>query len=229
MYHVQLTTNDGHERALHLDPFLQAENEHLELSDRLAEAGLTPSQVQAVEALVEAEIERESFHHAGDVLRRIFAHLSGCNSACAALAHALGLTDGQSISDLALVLGVSKQNVGNMAARVAPVLGPLAVSKAGRRNITRPTAPGEWLTLAEASRLTGRVGQAMQDAAKDGKLSRIIVRNQAFFEEADLLRWLHELTIETSSWTKRQPRHLPKPKRLTTCASFSESAPQPAP
>lgn len=196
----------GADYAIHLAAELDPGHDALTLADQLGEAGLTATQIKAVEALVFRESERLSFHRAGEVLRRVFCHISSYNSACAGLCYALGLSGGRSISDLAAELGFSKQAVGNMTARLVPLLGPLAVSKAGRHELARPTEPGTWLTLAEAAKVSGRAAQAIQAAAQVGELRRVMVGNRGFIGEADLLAWdeRSQLTKATEVWKQSQ-------------------------
>lgn len=98
-------------------------------ADLLADAGLTDEQIEAVEKIAEREIEKQSFHRSATVLRIIFTHISGCGTTTAALAYSLGLGESQTLADLAGALGVSKQAIHQMANKLRPMLGELAVYK----------------------------------------------------------------------------------------------------
>lgn len=197
------------------------EGHEIPLHDRLADAGLTECQIQAVEAQVEAEVERLSFHRAGEVLRRVFCHISSYGTACAGLAYALGLAGGRSVSDLATELGFSKQACGNMTARLVPLLGPLAVSKAGTHEPVRPTEPGTWLTLQEANKTSGRTSAAIQDAGRKGELRRVKSGARYFYDSESVTAWHGRLTLRTATETqwKHPTQQNSNPEQSARCSA----------
>jgi len=166
-----------------------AEDRSLSIAERLEEIGLTSEQIEAVEGIVEAESEHRGFHFAAKVLKRIFAHLAGHSTICAALAHGLGLYNESSVSALAEKLGTSKQALGNYWTGIADMLGPLAPPSAKRAIAPRPTLPGEWLNAVEARKLTGRSMTIIQSAAAAGKIHRELAGTRFYYLESDLLKW----------------------------------------
>lgn len=188
--------------ALKLSPEL-AEDRGLTFTERLEEIGLTSKQIEAVEGVVETESEHRGFHFAASVLKRIFAHLAGHSTICAALAHGLGLYDETSVSALAERLGTSKQALGNYWTGIADMLGPLAPPSAKRAIAPRPTLPGEWLNAVEARKLTGRSITVIQAAAVAGKIKRELAGTRFYYLESDLLKWDQGLQFAGSRLTRR--------------------------
>ena len=187
---------------LKLSPEL-AEDRGLTFTERLEEIGLTSEQIEGVEGIVEAEAEHRGFHFAAKVLKRIFAHLAGHGTICAALAHGLGLYDESSVAALAEKLGTSKQALGNYWADIADMLGPLAPPSAKRGIAPRPTLPGEWLSALEARRLTGRSITIIQSAAAAGKITRQLAGTRLYYLESDLIAWDQGLLLVGTKLTRR--------------------------
>ena len=179
------------------------EDRGLTFAERLEEIGLTSKQIEAVEGIVEAESEHRGFHFAASVLKRIFAHLAGHSTICAALAHGLGLYDETSVSALAERLGTSKQALGNYWTGIADMLGPLAPPSAKRAIAPRPTLPGEWLSAVEARKLTGRSMTIIQSAAAAGKIHRELAGTRYYYLESDLLKWDQGLQFAGCKLTRR--------------------------
>ncbi len=180
-----------------------AEDRGLTFTERLEEIGLTSEQIKGVEGILEAESEHRGFHFAAGVLKRIFAHLAGHSTICAALAHGLGLYDEVSTSALAEKLGTSKQSLGNYWVGIAEMLGPLAPPSAKRAIAPRPTLPGEWLSAVEARKLTGRSMTIIQAAAAAGKIHRELAGTRFYYLESDLLKWDETLQFAGSKLTRR--------------------------
>ena len=179
------------------------EDRGLTFAERLEEIGLTSEQIEGVEGIVEAEAEHRGFHFAASVLKRIFAHLAGHSTICAALAHGLGLYDETSVSALAERLGTSKQALGNYWTGIADMLGPLAPPSAKRAIAPRPTLPGEWLSAVEARKLTGRSMTIIQSAAQAGKIHRELAGTRYYYLESDLLKWDQGLQFAGCKLTRR--------------------------
>ena len=179
------------------------EDRGLTFAERLEEIGLTSKQIEAVEGIVEAESEHRGFHFAASVLKRIFAHLAGHSTICAALAHGLGLYDETSVSALAERLGTSKQALGNYWTGIADMLGPLAPPSPKRGIAPRPTLPGEWLSAVEARKLTGRSMTIIQSAAAAGKIHRELAGTRYYYLESDLLKWDQGLQFAGCKLTRR--------------------------
>ena len=180
-----------------------AEDRGLTFTERLEEIGLTSKQIEAVEGVVETESEHRGFHFAASVLKRIFAHLAGHSTICAALAHGLGLYDETSVSALAERLGTSKQALGNYWTGIADMLGPLAPPSPKRGIAPRPTLPGEWLSAVEARRLTGRSITIIQSAAAAGKITRQLAGTLHYYLESDLIAWDQGLQFAGCKLTRR--------------------------
>ena len=179
------------------------EDRGLSFAERLEEIGLTSEQIEGVEGIVEAEAEHRGFHFAAAVLKRIFAHLAGHSTICAALAHGLGLYNESSVSALAEKLGTSKQALGNYWTGIADMLGPLAPPSAKRAIAPRPTLPGEWLSAVEARKLTGRSITVIQAAAVAGKIHRELAGTRFYYLESDLLKWDQGLQFAGCKLTRR--------------------------
>ncbi len=179
------------------------EDRGLTFTERLEEIGLTSEQIEAVESIVEAESEQRGFHFAAKVLKRIFAHLAGQNTVCAALAHGLGLYDETSVAALAEKLGTSKQALGNYWSDISEMLGPLAPPSAKRAIAPRPTLPGEWLNAVEARKLTGRSMTIIQSAAAAGKIHRELAGTRFYYLESDLLKWDQVCLLAGCKLTRR--------------------------
>ena len=179
------------------------EDRGLSFAERLEEIGLTSKQIEAVEGVVETESEHRGFHFAASVLKRIFAHLAGHSTICAALAHGLGLYDETSVSALAERLGTSKQALGNYWTGIADMLGPLAPPSAKRAIAPRPTLPGEWLSAVEARKLTGRSMTIIQSAAAAGKIHRELAGTRYYYLESDLIAWDQTLQFGGCRLTRR--------------------------
>ena len=179
------------------------EDRGLTFAERLEEIGLTSEQIEAVEGIVEAEAEHRGFHFAAAVLKRIFAHLAGHSTICAALAHGLGLYNESSVSALAEKLGTSKQALGNYWTGIADMLGPLAPPSPKRGIAPRPTLPGEWLSAVEARRLTGRSITIIQSAAAAGKITRQLAGTRHYYLESDLIAWDQALLLAGTQLTRR--------------------------
>ena len=188
--------------ALKLSPEL-TEDRSLSIAERLEEIGLTSEQIEAVEGIVEAESEHRGFHFAAKVLKRIFAHLAGHGTICAALAHGLGLYDESSVASLAEKLGTSKQALGNYWANISEMLGPLAPPSPKRGIAPRPLLPGEWLSAVEARKLTGRSMTIIQSAAAVGKIHRELAGTRFYYLESDLLKWDQGLQFAGCKLTRR--------------------------
>jgi hypothetical protein len=186
----------------------------LTLAERLEELDLSESQAAAVLAVVEREIETQAFHHAAGVLRKIFVLMSGKNSTCAALAHGLGLHNETPLSELAGALNCSKQALQNLQRVLLPVL-PFAPADTKRlpHVHVRPTAPGEWLSVVEARRVSGRSSAKIAEAATAGEVVREVVKGQAFYREDTVMAW-----SEGIAQTEAQAR-LTKCARLKPCHS----------
>jgi len=187
---------------LKLSPEL-AEDRGLTFTERLEEIGLTSEQIEAVEGILEAESEHRGFHFAAKVLKRIFAHLAGHGTICAALAHGLGLYDESSVAALAEKLGTSKQALGNYWANISEMLGPLAPPSPKRGIAPRPTLPGEWLSALEARKLTGRSITIIQSAAAAGKITRQLAGTRLYYLESDLIAWDQTLLLSGTKLTRR--------------------------
>ena len=179
------------------------EDRGLSFAERLEEIGLTSEQIEAVDGIVEAEAEHRGFHFAAGVLKRIFAHLAGHSTICAALAHGLGLYDEVSTSALAEKLGTSKQSLGNYWVGIAEMLGPLAPPSPRREIAPRPLLPGEWLNAVEARKLTGRSITVIQAAAVAGKIKRELAGTRFYYLESDLLKWDQGLQFAGCKLTRR--------------------------
>ena len=179
------------------------EDRGLTFTERLEEIGLTSEQIEAVEGIVEAEAEHRGFHFAAIVLKRIFAHLAGHSTICAALAHGLGLYNESSVSALAEKLGTSKQALGNYWTGIADMLGPLAPPSAKRAIAPRPTLPGEWLSAVEARKLTGRSMTIIQSAAQAVKIHRELAGTRFYYLESDLIAWDQALLLAGTKLTRR--------------------------
>lgn len=187
------------------------EGHSLSVEDRLADLDLTDEQIAGAVEIIEAEIERAAMHQTATVIRRIFIHLAGCNSQTAALAHALGFGE-QTLDEMAQRFGVSKQNVGNLAAYVRPHLGPLVERRRGEW-LLPPSPNGEvWLTVPQARKLTGAAAQLITRAIHDSKVHWVELRKRYFVEETSLLAWR-----EADHLAAAQERLTPKPRVQHVC------------
>lgn len=163
----------------------------LSVQDRLQDLDLSDAQAAAVERIIESQIETQGMHYAAGVLRRIFLFMAGRNTTCAALAHGLGLHDEATLSQLAENLGCQKQAAQNLQRVLLPLLpfAPTATHRIGRREVVRPAAPGEWLSIIEVKRLCKQSRDKITAAAAAGEVVREFVGTQAFYREDSVLAW----------------------------------------
>lgn len=170
-------------------------------ADRLAELGLTDLQIDAVDELAGTESERRGFHYAAAVLQRMFAFAAERSIFGASLYHAFGFSE-LSLDELADRFGVSKQAVGNVQSRIRNTIGVLIPdAPPPTRARKKPDAPGEWLTVREASRLANASVPVISHAGRMGNLPHIEHDNQHWYEEAEVLKWAQAFH------TAEKPKH----------------------
>jgi hypothetical protein len=174
------------------------------LADKLADAGFSSGQIAELEEVVEEEVQRLAYHRAGEVLREIFARVAEVSAAGAALAYTLGLSENRSLSELGAQFQTSKQSIGNACRRLAPLLSGLSSSTAGTHALVRPSEPGVWLTLQEATKATGRSSQSIQNAGKEKKLNRIKSGARFYYDKDALKSWADGLTIDDARPVERR-------------------------
>lgn len=194
----------------------------LTVEDRLADLGLTEAQIAAAAQIIEDSIERTALHQTAQVIRRIFLHLAGCNAQTAALARALGFTE-ESLDEIGVRLGMSKQGLGNLVAKIQPMLGPLAPERKAQRAPEFPPAPaGEtWVTVPQARKLTGRSVEALHRAMKGAEVHWVQMGNRFFFDEASLLAWQEAQDVAAAQdrltpslgYKRHVKRFIPVPRR----------------
>jgi hypothetical protein len=221
--------------AIHLAAELEPDR-GLTLTERLEDLDLSESQAAAVEKIIESQIETRAFHHAAGVLRKIFLFMAGRNATCAALAHGLGLYNEVTLTELAGALGCSKQNVQNIQRVLLPLV-PFAPADTHRlpQKHPRPASPGEWLSVVEAHRVSGRSSAMLSEAAAAGEVVREFVGNQSYYREDTVMAWSEgveqreaqaRLTRRDRVWTKRQsqtvaPTMSPPPNSRALSGSVS--------
>ena len=160
-------------------------------ADRLADAGCTPTDVEGIEEVLEAEAQARSVGMAADFLRELRERLKTESAAGAALAKVLG--DETAGADLAEKLGVSKQAVLAVVARLKPIFADIAPGPK-RTLVRRPNLPGSWMTCAE---IRVAVGISV-DRLKRLGLHPLRGGSRHFWNEAQVRERLAQLELEAA-------------------------------
>ena len=166
-------------------------------ADRLAEAGFAPADLEGIEEAIEAEAQARAVSMAADFLRELRERLKTESAAGAAVSRVLG--DPTAGADLAEKLGVSKQAVLAVVARLKPIFADIALGPK-RTLVRRPDAPGSWMTCAE---IRVAVGISV-DRLKRLGLRPLRGGSRHFWNEAEVRERLAQLELEAAA--KRAPR-----------------------
>jgi hypothetical protein len=160
------------------------------LREELLDVGVESRVMDEVVAVIDRHVEREAFHAAAGVLRRVAILLSTKGTTGAALSRCLGLGNERSLTELASCFSVSKQAVSQAEQRLRHMLLPILPSNVGAGHcspVKRPTEPGEWLCAAESAKLAGCSPAVINSAAAHGQLSSTRVGRTRWYLEADVL------------------------------------------
>lgn len=155
------------------------------LADRLADEGYSSAEIADLEAILDAEADRRGREQAARFVEWLTARLRGSTAAGAALAVVLAPNE-EGVSDLALRLNCSKQNVGNYLPRLRALL-PEVATIPGRPAVRRPELEGVWLTRPEAKAKHGVTLEGLQRLG----VHVVTVGQTHFVEEGDLLARVH--------------------------------------
>lgn len=169
-----------------------SEDRQPSVQDQLRDAGVPDEAIVTAMEIIEHEAEFLAFGYAAKTLRRILAFASGRSVTGAALAHALGFGEEESMVELASRFGASKQAVHQSKLRLLAIVGPClptATRRAPSHTISRPSLPGEWLTQAEAARVAGVNSTMIGNAVKAGALPHTEHNHQFWILEDDVIAW----------------------------------------
>lgn len=123
-------------------------------SDRLHEAGFTSAEVRGIEELIEQEAARRGREESGRFVAWLADRLRRHSAAGAALAAVLAPNE-ETLADLAVALGTSKQNLGNYLPALRALLPEVAAVHGRARPVPKPEAPGDWMTRPQIRALFG--------------------------------------------------------------------------
>jgi len=160
-------------------------------ADRLAEAGFAPADLEGLEEVLEAEAQARAVTLAADFLRELRERLKTESAAGAAVSRVLG--DPTAGADLAEKLGVSKQAVLAVVARLKPIFADIAPGPK-RTLVRRPNLPGSWMTCAE---IRVAVGISV-DRLKRLGLRPLRGGSRHFWNEAQVRERLAQLELEAA-------------------------------
>lgn len=97
----------------------------MDTTEKLEEIGLTPSQVESVNAIIEDQATERALPYAAELLHRIFVRVDRDSVVGRALARALGFTDHHSLERAAKDFGVTKQYLHRMQSEIKTRLAKL--------------------------------------------------------------------------------------------------------